>query len=412
MMPMPRTAALLIAAWMAAAGAAPTTVSRPGSKATAADLAVGRDGSIQLVWIERSATAGAPGGADLWFARSIDGGQSFAAPVQVNVEPGSAWGFPVARPRVSPGRRGVVHVFHAGQATDPASGMRFVAPRYARSTDDGQRFVDHRVLGGIPAGLATGDPANGESFGTLAADGRGGVFAYWIETRGGAGGAGRLMAAVSSDDGASFMPVATALAADVCPCCQPTALAADGRIYLGTRLLGDAGMRDSAVAVAPAADQPFGARVRWGGSPWPIDACPMKQTVVAVDGRRLYAASFDGGAERPGAAVSRSDDGGRSFGPAVPLHPGADVADAPALVLLGRRLVAAWHAKAGGERRVFLAVSRDRGRSFSAPAELPAPPGPASYPALAVRDGGVQVAWQQGDAIVTQYIDGADPLLR
>jgi hypothetical protein len=73
---------------------------------------------------------------------------------------------------------------------------------------------------------------------------------------------------------------------------------------------------------------------------------------------------------------------------------------------------AAWHAKVGCERRVFLAVSRDRGRSFPTPTELPAPPGPASYPALAVRDGGVQVAWQQGDAIVTQFIDGADPLLR
>lgn len=411
-MPMPRTAALLMLGWMAAASAAPTTVSRPGGKATAADLAVGRDGSIHLVWIERSATAGPPAGADLWFARSTDGGRSFGAPVQVNAEPGSAWGFPVARPRVSLGGRGVVHVFYAGQASDPASGVRFVAPRYARSTDDGQRFGDHRVLGGIPAGLMADDPANGESFGTLAADGRGGVFAYWIETRGGAGGAGRLLAAVSGDDGASFLPPAIALATDVCPCCQPTALASKGRVYLGTRLLGDAGTRDSAVAVAPAAGQPFGARVRWGGSPWPIDACPMKQTVVVVDGRRVYAASFDGGAERPGAAVSRSDDGGRSFAPAVPLHPGADVADAPALAMLGQRLVAAWHAKAGGERRVFLAVSRDRGRSFSAPAELPAPPGPASYPALAVRDGGVQVAWQQGDTVVTQFIDGADPLLR
>jgi hypothetical protein len=412
MMPMPRTAALILVAWVTAVSAGPTTVSHPGSKATAADIAVGGDDSIHMVWIERRATTGAPGGADLWFARSTDGGRSFGAPAQVNVEPGSAWGFPVARPRISLGRRGVVHVFYAGEATDPATGIRFVAPRYARSTDGGRHFEDHRVLSGVPADLAADDPANGESFGTLAADGRGGVFTYWIETRGGPGGAGRLLAAVSGDDGASFMPTTVALAADVCPCCQPVALAAQGRIYLGMRTLGNDGARDSAVAVATAPGQPFAAPVRWGGSPWPIDACPMKQTAVAVDGRRVYAASFDGGAGRPGAAISRSYDGGRNFAPAVLLHPGADVADAPAMALLGRRLVVAWHAKVGGERRVFLAVSRDRGRSFPTPTELPAPPGPASYPALAVRDGGVQVAWQQGDAVVTQFIDGADRLLR
>jgi hypothetical protein len=411
-MPMTRTAPLLLLTCMAAAGAAPTTVSHPGSKATAPDLAIGADGDIHLVWIERSTTPGAPGGADLWFARSTDGGLTFSAPVLVNREPGTAWGFPVARPRLAIGRRGTVHVFHAGQVTDAASGTRFVAPTYARSTDHGASFGTARVLGGTPAGLAADDPANGESFGTLAADGQGRVFAYWIETRGRPGGDGSLLAATSADDGATFTPAQTALAAAVCPCCQPTALAADGRTYVGTRLLGESGTRDSSVAVAGRDGRRFGNRARWGGSAWSIDACPMKPTPLAVDGRHVYVASFDGGAASPGAAVSRSVDGGRTFAPSVPLHPGADVSDAPALAMLGRRLVAAWHAKAGGERRVFLAVSRDRGRSFSAPAELPAPTGPASYPVIATRDGGVQLAWQQGDAIVTHYIDGADPLLR
>ena len=129
-------------------------------------------------------------------------------------------------------------------------------------------------------------------------------------------------------------------------------------------------------------------------------------------GRHVVAAAFAGGAEPAGVRVSRADRRGRRFRGATELHPGASVSDAPALATVGGRVVAAWHAKAGGERRVFIAASRDGGRRFGAPAEVPAPAGAGSYPALAARAGGVQLAWQQGDAIVTRFVPATDPLLR
>ena len=122
-------------------------------------------------------------------------------------------------------------------------------------------------------------------------------------------------------------------------------------------------------------------------------------------------AAYDGGADPQGAYFSRSTDGGGTFEPAVQLHPGAAVSDAPALTVLDGKVIAAWHAKTGGERRVYISVSRDRGKSFSAPAEMPAPAGTGIYPVMANRAGGIQVAWQQGDTIVTQYVAATDPLL-
>jgi hypothetical protein len=416
-----RSASLIAFAWLTVATAAePTIISNPGARATAVELAVDSEGAVNLVWIERSATV--PGeasrggaGADLWFARSGAGDSTFTPPTRVNPDQGAAWGFPVARPRVAVGNGGIIHVFYAGYVTEPASGIRVVVPLYSRSTDQGRSFGNPAVLGGTPAGIVADDPVNGESFGTLASDGQDGVSAYWIETRGSPAGTtdGRLLAVASTDGGRSFGPAVAALAAGVCPCCQPTALAADGRIYLGTREMLANGTRDSTVALSADGGRSFGPRVPTGGAPWTIDACPMKATALASDGRVVYAAAFDGGSPTPGAYVSRSTDGGRTFGNAVALHPGAAVADAPVLAVLRRKVVAAWHAKAdsSSDRRVYLAVSRDRGRTFSPPAAVPASTGPAGYPAVARRRDGLQLAWQQGDTIVTRFLSSTDALL-
>jgi hypothetical protein len=114
------------------------------------------------------------------------------------------------------------------------------------------------------------------------------------------------------------------------------------------------------------------------------------------------------GADPQGAALSRSVDGGKTFEPAVALQPGAAVSDAPVLAMHEGKLVAVWHTKLAGERRVFLGLSRDQGKTFSAPVEL----GAGMYPVVANRGGGLQLAWQQGDSIVTRYIAGNDALLR
>lgn len=413
------TALAAVAIATTTAVADPINLSAPGRAAFAPDIAVGRDGSINVAWLERTPPAGdppaaAPAGTDAWFARSDDGGTTFTAPVRINASPGSVWGFPVSRPRLQAGPGGTIHAFYPGYAVDPASGANLVVPTYTRSTDGGRRFEPSVVLGGLPRGIVAGDPANGELFGTLVVSGDGGVLAAWIDLRStppGAAGA-RLLGARSSDDGRTFGAAVPLVTADVCPCCQPTAVAAGDRVFLGLRLATGDGYRDSAVAVSTDGGRSFGAPLRWDGPRWTIDACPLKPTALAVAGRNLIAAAFAGAADPAGVVASRASLRRLRFRGSTALHPGAAVADAPVLATTGDRLVAAWHAKAGGERRVFIAVSRDAGRSFGAPVEVPAPPGTGSYPALAARTDGVQLAWQQGNAVVTRFIAANEALLR
>jgi hypothetical protein len=424
--------ALVALATSAAASAAdPTVVSPPGHKAMAPELAVGSDGAINVIWIERTpqgeaiAAAGAASKdghthlaeTDLWFARSTDGGRTFGAPLRVNREAGAVWGFPVSKPRVSIAPDGTIHVFYPGNAEDPRSGKPIVLPMYTRSTDGGRSFAVATVLGAVPttdnSDVVSGGLANAECFGTMTSDDRGGVYAYWIDTRDMSKEQpnGKIFSAVSLDGGASFGKDFEIFPADACPCCQITATTHAGRIYMGSRQVSPEGNRDSVVAVSADRGRSFTPRVRWGGAHWKIEGCPLKPTALAVDGQFVYAASYNGGADPQAAYFSRSADGGRSFEPAVQLHPGAAVSDAPALAVLDGRVVAAWHAKTSGERRIWLSVSQDRGKTFSAPAEVPAPPGTGIHPVIAVHAGGVQLAWQQGDAVVTRHIAAGDPLL-
>lgn len=408
-----------------------TTVSPAGRKAMAPEMAVSGDGTIGIVWLERtpegeaiaSAAAASKEGhthlaqADVWFARSTDGGATFSAPVRVNREVGSVWGFAVSKPRVRISPDGTIHVFYPGNSVAPKHGKPIVLPMYARSTDNGQSFAAPVVLGSVPdsdnSDIVSGGLANAECFGTMTTDEQGGVFAYWIDTRDMSRSQpnGKIFSAVSYDNGRSFGKDFEVFPGDACPCCQITATAHRGKIYLGSRQVSTAGTRDSVVAVSTDRGQSFGPRVRWGGAAWPIEGCPLKPTSVAVEGDDLYLAAYNGGAEPQGAYISRSTNGGASFEPAVLLHPGAAVSDAPVIALLDGRIVAAWHAKTGAERRIYLSVSHDRGKTFTSPAQLPAPPGTGIHPVMAVRAGGIQLAWQQGDAVVTRFIPGADPLL-
>ncbi len=423
---------LLTLAASVAPAAGPVTVTPPDRKAMAPELAVGAAGEVYLIWLERTpagediAAAGAASAAghthlaetDLWFAAATDGGAGFSAPVRVNAKPGAVWGFPVSKPRILVSRDRTLHVFYPGNAVDERTGKPLVLPMYTRSTDGGRSFAAPRVLGAIPASdnsaIVSGGLANAECFGTMTGDDRGGLYAYWIDTRDMSAEVpnGKIFSAVSLDNGATFGTDFEVFPADACPCCQITAITHRGKIYMGSRQVSDDGSRNPVVAVSGDRGRSFGPRVRWGGAPWVIDGCPLKATALAVDGRHVYAASHNSGADPAGAWLSRSTDGGRSFEPALLLHPGALVSDAPVLAVLNGAVIAAWHAKVTTDRRIFLSVSRDRGQSFSAPVELPAAAGTGSYPVIAARGRGVQLAWQQGDEIVTHYLPANDPLLK
>jgi hypothetical protein len=133
-------------------------------------------------------------------------------------------------------------------------------------------------------------------FGTLAVDGKGTVYALWIDTRdmAKASDSGKVFMAVSRDDGESFEKDREILPADVCPCCQLTAFVdASGKLYVGSRQV-DQKYRDSTVTVSSDGGRSFAARRRVVGTRWEIEGCPLKPTSIVARGKRVVAAYYTG----------------------------------------------------------------------------------------------------------------------
>jgi len=425
-------AALALAMAFAAASvvAAPVTVSDPARRGLAPEVAVGRDGSIHVLWLDKgAASAGGPpasgpppGGSaqhghshqsstDLYYARSDDGGRTFAPPVRVNTVPDEVWGFAVSKPRIAIGATGIVHVFFPSNAISSATGKPVAVSSYTRSVDGGRTFAPGRVLNGTAqtdlSDLVHGGLSQAHVFGTMTVDDQGNVYTLWLDTREIAREKplSTVYMAVSRDEGVTFEPERRIFPGDNCPCCQLTAATdASGALYVGGRKVSMDNVRDPVVAVSRDGGRTFGERVHTGGLHWTLDGCPLKPTVVAVDAGRVHAAVHNGAEAPPAVLFSTSTDGGRTFGAAVKLHPEAAVSDAPALAVSSAGLFAFWHAKVGAaERRVYMRVSSDHGQTLGPVQEVANLPGNAGYPAAApLPDGRAVVVWQQGERVMLE----------
>lgn len=432
-------AAVLAALRLPVAAAAPTAatavrdptgsirVSCTDHKAQSPEIALGVDGSINMVWIDEDV---APKQVDpshghshmastnLYFARSTDGGLTFSDPVRVNQREGEVWGFSVSKPRVAVGRNGTIHVFYPANATSEATGKPVAIALYSRSTDGGRSFAKPQRLNTWATTDASqfvhGGLSHAHVFGTLAVDAKGSVYAMWIDTRDMAkdGDSGKVFMAVSRNDGRSFGKDRELFPADVCPCCQLTAhVDAAQRLWVGSRQV-EGKYRDSTVAVSTDGGRTFSPRQRVASKRWEIEACPLKPTGIAARGNDVWATFFSGAEDPAGVYLAHSGDAGRSWSTPMLVHPGATTSDAPVVALAGPTLHLFWHAKVGdGARRIYTRASSDGGASFGPVVELPSPPGATQLPAIAARaDGSVQVAWQQGTEVRSMRWEVAGPL--
>ena len=93
------------------------------------------------------------------------------------------------------------------------------------------------------------------------------------------------------------------------------------------------------------------------------------------------------------------------FLPPQKIHPEAAISDSPAMASIGDTLLAAWHAKVDGPRRIFIASLWMEEKLFT---RAGASHGEASvgYPALATTpDGRFVLAWQENEVIQVMYLD-------
>jgi len=266
-------------------------------------------GGFYLVYVERSNNV-----SNVMLRHSSDG-QRFSAPIRVNNRDGDATVRNENPPKVAVAPNGEVYVCWANERERWKGNVRF-----ARSTDGGKTFSPAITLNSDAAGEPTG-----HAFQSVAVDGKGRIYAAWIDERNkqkedrGA----EIWLSTSEDGGKTFSHDRRVLS-DVCECCRTgLQVDGDGSIFLSYRLVPRTGPMYRNIVVARSLD---GGRsfvpavVSLDG--WEIDGCPVAGPSFSLDGvGNLTVIWFTGGGERPGLYYATSNNHGGSFSPRRMLDP-------------------------------------------------------------------------------------------
>lgn len=261
-------------------------------------LALGRSGEVYVTW---TTPLSKPHTGNIRFARSVDKGQSFSAPVTLNTD-----------------RQEITHRFDA--ITVNRNGQVFVA------------WVDKRDL--VAAEKASGKDAY-----------RGAAVYY----------------AISDDRGASFRGDYK-LADHSCECCRIGLLPTDdGSVLAMWRHVFEPNIRDHALARIDANGE-IGKVRRATFDDWRVDACPHQGPSIAGEkGGPLHAVWFTQGDQRNGVFYGRLGEGAveglRQIGGDTAAH--ADVAVA------GKQVAVAWKEFDGERTQLQAIVSKDGGKTWS-----------------------------------------------
>jgi len=224
-------------------------------------------------------------GKAIYVVTSTDQGQHFSEPVKV----AEADILPLSRhrgPHVAISKETIVVTAVTGreEAKGPhAHGLPSDGDLYAwRSTDSGKSWSKPVRINDAPASAR-------EGLHSLAADGRGNMFAVWLDQR---TEHTQLYGAVSRDSGATWSAnrlLYESPDGDICQCCHPTAsYSLQGALDVMWRnCLG--GARDFYL-IRSADGKTFSPPQKLGTGTWKINACPMDGGGLTHDGNRTLTA--------------------------------------------------------------------------------------------------------------------------
>lgn len=297
------------------------------------------------------------GAADtILLARSLDGGHTFNPPSPVAVLPKLLLGRHRG-PRVAIAGKAIVV---SAIASEPGDLLAW------RSTDGGRSWSAPKAINDSPKAAREGLHA-------MVSDGEGRMAAVWLDDRDGKG--KRLYGAFSEDAGLHWsrnVLLYESPDGTICQCCDPSlALAGAGEFVVmwrnalaGSRDLYTLRLRDG---------HPAGSAVKQGEGTWKLDACPMDGGGIAISGGQIVSAwrrDHDVYLAVPGK-------------PEIKIGSGQDVTVAAS----SKGTYAAWSTPGG------IALHGPSGTSQLSTT--------GAFPAMvALSDGGVLVAWEEGGAIV------------
>jgi hypothetical protein len=327
-------------------------------------VALDAQGDAAVVWVDQARK-------DVFFQRfPAAGGAPRGAPVNVSRSPRVfSW-----LPRIALSPRDARLVFVLWQEIIFSGGSHGGDILFARSEDGGRTFARPLNLSNSVAGDGKGRISrhlwhNGSLDIAVGPDGT--VYAAWTEYE------GALWFSRSRDDGRRFSPPLRVAGSDERPARAPALAIGQDRVYLAWTV-GEDRAADIRVAVSADGGASFGEPRIVAPGPGYADAPKL-----ALDARGTlhlaYAESPRGPLAPGGIRYTRSSDGARTFEP--PREISAQGSGFPALsVDADGNLYVLWELFRdfpGRSRGLALAVSRDGGRSFSAPGVVPGSIDPA-----------------------------------
>ncbi|HJP43140.1 MAG TPA: sialidase family protein, partial [Gammaproteobacteria bacterium] len=212
---------LLVTATVTLSSAHP--ISEKGRRSISPEIAVGSDGALNVIWIDKGLTVNRPlpkprkpgehshrSATDLYFSRSEDGAKTWSQPIKINDQSGEVWGFSVSKPLIKVGPNGTIHIFYPANGRSEATGLDVVNARYSHSRDNGKSFSPPITIN-RPVTQDRGDLLGqgltmSNSFGTMGVAPNGTIFTAWqniVNMKDASDGADGMLA-ISTDDGESF----------------------------------------------------------------------------------------------------------------------------------------------------------------------------------------------------------------
>ncbi|HUF10984.1 MAG TPA: sialidase family protein [Rhodothermales bacterium] len=413
-------AAVLVAAVLASGcGEASTVGEQPlrlGTEMSAVSTtAVGLDGTVYWAWFDRDADA-----TNVYFSRLGPGEDGPSTPIRVNRVDGEANMHGQAPAQLAVGSNGDIYVVWTSRIE--VEGRRFPASDvlFARSADRGLTFSEARIVnddaGGPPTGHTFHDVAvspdgtiyvswidtraldaarNGSSDAMHHVDGEVGHMHGHHESMMADMPGPEIRVAKSTDGGRSFGTSAV-VDASSCPCCRTSlAVGADGAVYVAWRKVYEGDIRDVALSRSVDGGATFSDARRVHVDGWNFTGCPHTGPDIVVDaGGGVHVAWYTGAAGGSGLFYAVSD--GDRFTEPVTL-----LSDAP---------VSQVRMAQDGERGVWLAWENSRDGAINlahAQAGIVEPVIRAfsgDQPSMAVGNGVISISWTTPHGVAAEVI--------
>lgn len=331
----------------------------------------------------------------VWVDKSVDMGKTFSKPVKVHPEVQKIGADGEARPKIAIGPEGNIYATWTQMLKKPFTGYVW----FARSTDGGKTFatnIVHQDRAEITHRFDALHVAPNGEIAVVWVDKRDLEAA---KKAGKKYDGAAIYYAVSTDKGASFQ-AEKKLADSSCECCRiVTTTKPDGTVVALWRHVFEGSERDHMIAELPALGTNKDAapkRATFGH--WVIDGCPHHGAALASGGEGknwwgYHMAYFDGNDQKPGLYYSRMDGVAWASSPPKRFGDNSKQAGHPAILSKGDQLWLVWREIKDGKSSVLGQFSEDGGKSWRDAKVIDSVSGKADYPFLLLHKNTPYLLW-------------------